>query len=196
MMKTEHLNHGGSYTMNPCSGVWCYVVTAVLFSLPGCARSLHGRPVVHAEPVSDWDGIERLSRDGGVYFGGQPTAEALRAAPERGVRVVVNLRSEPEMSALGFDEAGLVRELGMEYVAIPVTPSTFGPEDADRLKDVLSRTSGPVLIHCGSSNRVGAVWALYLNRHRGHDVDDAIELGRRAGLRSEPLVETIKASAN
>ncbi len=100
------------------------------------------------------------------------------------------------MATLDFDEAALVRELGMEYVAIPVTPATFGPSDADDLKEVLSRTTGPVLLHCGSSNRVGAVWAMYLHRHRGVGLDEAIELGRKAGMRSEVLVETIRRFAN
>ncbi|MFQ5490054.1 MAG: beta-lactamase hydrolase domain-containing protein [Phycisphaerae bacterium] len=162
----------------------------------GCARSLHKAPVALAQPVTDWAGLERLFQDGDIFFGGQPTAEALEAAPQRGIKVVVNMRSAPEIKALDFDEPALVRRLGMEYVAIPVTPSTFGPDDADRLKDVLRKTAGPVLLHCGSSNRVGAVWALYLYRHRGIALDDAIKLGRKAGLRSERLVETIRQSAN
>ena len=161
----------------------------------GCMKSLHQAPMGTAEPVTNWAGLERLFRDGGIFFGGQPTAEALEAAPARGIKVVVNMRSEPEVQALGFDEAALVRELGMEYVAIPVTPATFGPDDADRLSEVLSKTDGPVLLHCGSSNRVGAVWALYLHRHRGLAVEEAIGLGRKAGLRSEGLVETTREFA-
>lgn len=175
---------------------WFVPMAAVALLLPGCAKSLHEAPLAPARPVTNWDGVKNLSRSGDVYFGGQPTADAFDTAQERGVKVVVNLRSEREMKALDFDEAALVRRLGMEYVAIPVTPDSFAAADADRLKDVLTRTSGPVLIHCGSSNRVGAVWALYLHRHRGVALDEAIDLGRKAGLRSDRLVETIKKSAN
>ena len=42
----------------------------------------------------------------------------------------------------------------------------------------------------------GAVWALYLHRHRGVALEEAIELGRKAGLRSKGLVKTIRQSAN
>lgn len=165
-------------------------ITAV--ALPGCTRSLYEASFAPAMAVAGWDGVKNLTHDGGVYFGGQPTADAFRTAQQRGIKVVVNLRSDQEMMALDFDEPALVRALGMEYVAIPITPDTFSTEDADRLKDELGKTQGPVLIHCASSNRVGALWAMYLRRHRGVAENDAIELGRRAGLRSEALIETIK----
>lgn len=163
--------------------------------LAGCRTTLDKAPVEPAQPVTDWSGVEKLFQAGEVYFGGQPTAEALEVAPKRGIKVVVNLRSAPEMKALGFDEAAIVRRLGMEYVAIPVTPDTFSPADADRLSDVLRETTGPILIHCASSNRVGAVWALYLHRHRGFSLDTAIEHGKRAGLRSDGLVEIIRGAS-
>lgn len=163
--------------------------------LSGCIASLHRAELGPANPVTDWDGLSTLFRSGKVYFGGQPTADALRAAPERGIKVVVNLRSTPEVEALGFDEPALATELGMRYVSIPVTSATFGPSNADRLKTLLSETPGPVLIHCASSNRVGAVWALYLHRHRNVPLGDAIEHGRIAGLRSETLVEAVERAA-
>lgn len=178
------------------AGMAKIVSTAIIaIACSGCSRSLHEASFTAAAPVANWDGIKNISHDSGIYFGGQPTAAALATARKMGVKVVVNIRSDQEMAALDFDEAALVEQLGMEYVAIPVTPQTFGPADADALKDVLRKTSGPVLIHCGSSNRVGALWAMYLQRHRSVALDDAIELGRKAGLRSENLVETVRASA-
>jgi len=164
--------------------------------LCACTSSLHEAPVGPAQAVTDWIGLEKLTRAGRIFFGGQPTSEALRIAQKRGITVVVNLRSDRETQALGFDEEALVRTLGIEYVTIPITPKTFGTDHADRLKAVLGRTRGPILIHCGSSNRVGAVWALYLNRHRGIALEDAVELGRRAGLRSDVFVEIIHNSVN
>lgn len=171
----------------------CFMLAAITaFALPGCTRSLHQASFAPAVAVAGWDGMKNLSQDGGVFFGGQPTADAFRTVQEQGIKVVVNLRGQPEMEALDFDEPALVKALGMDYVAIPITSDSFNPTDADRLRDVLRKTGGPVLIHCGSSNRVGALWAMYLRRHRGVAEDEAIELGRRAGLRSATLIETIK----
>ncbi len=171
-------------------------IAIIAIALSGCSRSLHEASFTAATPVTDWGGVKNLSHDGGVYFGGQPTADAFGTAQEMGVRVVVNLRSDPEIAAMDFDEAALVEQLGMKYVAIPITSETFAPADADDLKEVLRKTSGPVLIHCASSNRVGALWAMYLHRHRGVALDQAIALGRKAGLRSEGLVETIRETAD
>jgi len=171
------------------------VVMLVGTLLPGCSASLHRAEIGLASPVTNWEGLTKLFRSGKVYFGGQPTPDGLRTARERGIKVVVNLRSAGEVAALEFDEPALVAQLGMRYVSIPVTSATFGPSHADRLKTVLSETPGPVLIHCASSNRVGAVWALYLYRHRDVPLADAIEHGRSAGLSSETLINAVKRAA-
>src|SRR5438128_2016147 len=56
-----------------------------------------------------------------VFIGGQPTEKALRDLKAQGVTTVVNLRSPEEMkSAVKFDEAALVKQLGMRYVYIPM----------------------------------------------------------------------------
>jgi protein tyrosine phosphatase (PTP) superfamily phosphohydrolase (DUF442 family) len=49
------------------------------------------------------------------------------------------------------------------------------------LDDVLQEIDGPVLLHCGSGNRVGAVLAL---RHSlsGASEEEAIAFGNDAGL--------------
>ena len=170
------------------------VIALSFIGVGACTPSLYRAPFGHAEPVADWEGISNLSRDGNVYFAGQPTEEGLGLAPRRGIKIVVNLRGDQEMkSRVDFDEPALVDELGMSYVSIPVTAVSFA--DADRLKSVLSGTSGPVLIHCGSANRVGALWALYLHRHRGVGLDAAIDRGRKAGMRNPALIEKVRTIA-
>ncbi len=174
-----------------------YIAITVVALVPiACTKSLHEADFAQAKPVEVWGGVKNGFQDGSIYFSGQPTAEAFRAAQADGIQVVVNLRSDREMKSLEFDEPSLIEELGMKYVALPVTPATFAPADADELKEILLSTTGPILIHCASSNRVGAIWAMYLHRHRGVGVDDAIDLGRKAGMRSEVLVETIRATAD
>lgn len=158
--------------------------------------TLDKAPVGMAEPVADLQGFNNIFRDGDIYFAGQPNQDALRDSAARGVKVVVNIRADAEMSgAVDFDELALVEKLNMRYVHIPVTPATLSIADADRLHDVLSSTTAPLLVHCGSSNRVGGLWALYLHRHRGLDLDEALKRGRQAGLRSESITEAVKRAA-
>ena len=150
-----------------------------------------------AQPVSDWPGFAKIARDGNFYFAAQPSEAALRQAPERDIKVVVNLRTDAEMAdrdKVAFDEAALVRDLGISYVTIPVTPKTLSIKDVEKLEEVLRNTSGPVLIHCHSSNRVGVLFGLYLNQFRGFDLPDAIDLGVKAGAK-ETGVAAIKQAA-
>ncbi len=167
-----------------------------LAGLPGCANHLRERPIGYAKPVADWAGMNIVFRDGNVYFAGQPTATALRKAPARGIKVVVNLRTPQEMTRdVEFDERTLVEELEMGYVWIPMTAASLSVADADQLKEVLDGARGPVLIHCRSAGRVGALWALYLSRHRGFSLEDAVERGRKAGLQNEVMIDLVKRIA-
>lgn len=170
---------------------WLIVVGLILIS--GCASPLSQHPIDYARKVSDWPGVSHLTQDGMVYFAGQPSAEALRAAKARGIATVINFRSEPEMkNRVAFDEAAIVHELGMNYVFLPITLDTFSISQADELHEVLKHTREPVLLHCASSNRVGAVWALYLVRHRDVPVEQAIAMGMSAGMRSEKLIAAVQ----
>ncbi|MCH8269658.1 MAG: protein tyrosine phosphatase family protein [Planctomycetes bacterium] len=145
-----------------------------------------------ATRLDGWDGVNNLFNDGRFYFAGQvDEASFKRFAEEKGIATVVNIRQESEMESLGFDEVATVEELGMTYVNIPVTTGTFSAEDVKRFADAVEATDGPLLLHCGSSNRVGAMWAAYLVIEHGMDVETAIERGRAAGLRSDSLVDAV-----
>jgi uncharacterized protein (TIGR01244 family) len=164
--------------------------------LVGCAATLHDMPVGTAQRVTDWPGIHNVFRDDRIFFAGQPTAEAFRQAPSRNIKLVIDLRAPEEMAGSdGFDEAALAEALGMEYVSLPITGETFSAERADELRQLLERSPGPAMIHCASSNRVGALWALYLHRHRGIGLDEAIARGQAAGMTKAPLVESVRRVA-
>lgn len=120
---------------------------------------------------------------------GQPSEEVLAVVAEAGFVAVIDLRADNE--SRGFDEQGEVRRLGMQYYSIPVS----GPEDmtytnAKLLDDVLSGLEGPVLLHCASGNRVGALFALR-EKLNGASAEDALAVGISAGLtHSEAVVKS------
>lgn len=123
---------------------------------------------------------------GGITPAGQPDAEALRVFAENGYEAVIDLRTPPEDR--GMDEPAVVEELGMRYVAMPIGSGDITFESAAALDELLAGFDGPVLLHCGSSNRVGALLALRASA-KGMDDEAALELGKRAGLSSlEPKV--------
>jgi len=82
-------------------------------------------------------------------------------------------------------------DAGLRYVEIPVDHAAgLTEENARRLDELLRDPAArPMIVHCASGNRVGALLALRARLVEGASVDEALELGRKAGLtRLEPVV--------
>ena len=61
----------------------------------------------------------------------------------------------------------------------------------DRFTEVLAGTSGPVLVHCMVSVRVGGLWMAYLCLDRGMGIEKALEAGKAAGLNSATIIDAV-----
>lgn len=127
----------------------------------------------------------------GVLSGGQVTEEQLAEAAQLGYRTIINLRTAAE--PLEWDEPARVEELGMRYVSIPIAGiEDVNRENAEHLAEVLDQAERPILLHCGSGNRVGALFALNARFRDGKDSETALQVGIDAGLtRLEPTVREI-----
>jgi uncharacterized protein (TIGR01244 family) len=118
----------------------------------------------------------------GISSAGQPDAEQLALFADAGYVAVVDLRGESENR--GLDEAAAVESLGLDYVSLPVSGAdSISWENAAKLEEILSSYDGPVLVHCGSGNRVGALLALRKSKS-GADDEEAAAYGRSAGMTS------------
>jgi len=149
-----------------------------------------------AEPGSAGELRATQSHESGVDHGwivaGQPTQERLREVVSLGARVI-SLRLPAEDP---FDEKALVEGLGGTFIRYPTTSADMlAPEFRSGLYDLYDdqiRKGGPVYLHCASSNRAGASWALYNAERRGVPPLQALEMGRQAGMASlETLVVSI-----
>jgi len=124
----------------------------------------------------------------GLTSAGQPNEHQFELVAEAGYKAVIDLRGSDEDR--GLDEAAVLQKLGLDYVELPVSsPDAISMENAARLNEILAKYEGePVLLHCGSGNRVGALLALRESL-RGADDLAALQYGRSAGLMGlEPLV--------
>ncbi|MDX1389124.1 MAG: protein tyrosine phosphatase family protein [Acidobacteriota bacterium] len=179
------------------------VIAVTLLSiafLQSCGRGA-GDPPASAAPTSD-AAIEKIAvieipnartPAEGLLTGGQPTREQIVEAARAGYGTIVNLRTDAEE---GFEwEGDLVEELGMRYVQIPVAGTAgLTRENVELLTAALEAGGGPVMIHCASGNRVGAMMALKAAWVDDATPDEAIEIGRDFGMtRSEPAVREILA---
>lgn len=118
----------------------------------------------------------------GIISGGQPTDEQLKQAQRSGFKTVINLR--PVAETRGESEAITVRGLGMEYIHIPVAGAAGVTSGNSRvLIAALADTDAyPVMVHCASGNRVGALFALDAALRANRPVEEAIVIGQQAGM--------------
>ena len=116
----------------------------------------------------------------GITSSGQPDQAALEVFSERGYAAIIDLRGESENR--GIDEPAAVKSLGMDYVLFPIeSRDAINFENAAALDELIKSYDAPVLIHCGSGNRVGAMLALRQSLN-GADDEAAIEYGKEGGL--------------
>jgi uncharacterized protein (TIGR01244 family) len=149
------------------------------------------------QQVTDVEGVQRgLFRDGRVFIGGQPNEKALEQLKALGVTTVVNLRTPAEMGnreQVPFDEAAEAAHLEMKYVEIPIGGSEYpySLQDVERLEQVLETRHGPVLLHCRTGGRASYLWAAYLIRYGGLDLNAALARGRAIAIGPNPLEELL-----
>lgn len=125
----------------------------------------------------------------GLAVAGQPTPDFLKKLGAMGFRTAVSLRAASE--GFGKDQA-LVEQQGLRWVNVPVSPGTFSKKDVEAVAKVLDDpAAGPTLLYCGSSNRVGAVWAVY-QAMKGKSPEEALAEGKKAGLKSPPMIEAVQ----
>lgn len=128
----------------------------------------------------------------GLVTAGQPSESNLDQLAQAGVKSIVTLR--PPSEDAGYDEAAAATRLGMNFTVIPVAgPGDLNLDNAKLLDSALEAAGdAPVLVHCASSNRVGALLALRAAWIHQQSSDDALALGRAGGLtKMEPVVAAL-----
>ena len=124
----------------------------------------------------------------GVTGAGQPDEAELERLSAAGYTTIIDMRLPHEDRGLENERAA-VESQGMSYIPLQIdsqTDITF--EKANELDRILAEIDGPVLIHCGSGNRVGALMSLRASIN-GADDETAVEAGIQTGLtRLEPTV--------
>ena len=123
----------------------------------------------------------------GMTSAGQPDETAFGIFAEQGYTTVIDLRTAGEDR--GMDEAKVVEGLGMEYISLPIGRDDINFDHARSLDQLIEEADGPVLVHCGSANRVGALLALSKSLD-GADNENALDYGKKGGMTS--LESTVK----
>ena len=123
---------------------------------------------------------------------GQLTEEQFARLPELGYRTLIQLRPAAEEGS-GWEEAK-AKELGLDVVRIPVAGAEgLTEENARKLDEALRQhAQGGTIVSCASGNRVGGLFALKAHFCDGVAPEQALELGKKAGLiKAEPDVRKV-----
>lgn len=101
------------------------------------------------------------------YRGAQPSDGGIRKLAELGIKTIINLRGEDEITRADKREA---EALGLRYVNIPM-PELRRPsdEEVERVLAIINATEKqPVFVHCRHGrDRTGLIVAVYRIMHDG-----------------------------
>jgi uncharacterized protein (TIGR01244 family) len=142
-----------------------------------------------AQTKQERAGIVNFTKvDAVVACGGATETSALEGLAKDGFKTVINLRLPTEQGANIEQNAARAKELGLNYVSIPLNGQQPDPKVADRFLEVVAnKANQPVYIHCGSASRVGGVWLIKRVLLDGWAIDKATEEAKFIGLRSETI---------
>lgn len=118
------------------------------------------------------------------HVSGQPSAEMVAKLPAAGISVLIDLR--PDAETPGVDKKGNAGSAGLTYRALPIaSPADLNLDNVTRFDRLLKETADKgVLMHCASGNRVGAMMALRARWIEGKSAEEAMAIGKAAGLTS------------
>jgi uncharacterized protein (TIGR01244 family) len=117
-----------------------------------------------------------------IATGAQPKPEAYTKLAQSGFRSVLSLRTANEGVDLKMDRE-LTEAAGMRYIHIPVVTAAPDPKRVDEfIRAVKQEKNHPMLIYCGSANRVAAFWMICRIVEEGWTEENAMEEAVKIGL--------------
>ena len=99
-----------------------------------------------------------------LYRGGEPTAEGVNQLKALGVKTIIDLRNPGEKK---FDEAALAKNLGLDYIAMPMNSAAPTRKQVTTMTDSLkqaqdTQAGGSVFVHCAhGSDRTGCMIGIW-----------------------------------
>ncbi len=123
---------------------------------------------------------------------GQPKAADFAEAKKRGVKVILTVRTKREVK---WDEKATAEKIGLEFYHVPFGGTQLLNDKVfEKILPLLAnQKKKPLLFHCGSANRVGAIWAAHRVLNDSLTVEQAFKEAKEVGLRSPKYAKISKA---
>jgi len=125
-----------------------------------------------------------------LFVTGQVTTGVIQEAARDGYRSVLNLRAPEEPGVLP-EEKQAVEAAGLQYVNRPVRKDQISDALTTEVLAEIDRLPKPMLIHCASGMRAGAMAFMHMATRQGMTADEAMEKAQAQGFdcNSEPQLK-------
>ncbi len=164
------------------SKVTCPVVGSLSLALLFAVGLTVGAAQEEAPP-----GVRNYTRvDATVACAGATPPEAMADLTRLGFASIINFRTAEERGATVEAGQAAARDAGLKYFHLPFRTPTAALIETF-LTTVADPANQPVYIHCGSANRVGAMWLIKRVKLDGWDVERATAEAEAIGLLSASL---------
>jgi uncharacterized protein (TIGR01244 family) len=142
-----------------------------------------------AQKKQDYPGVTNFTRiDATVACGGATEVATLDLLKKDGFKSVINLRMASEPGVNLEQNQAKAKELGLNYVHIPFSAGTPDPKVIDVfLATIADKANQPAYVHCGSAQRVGAVWLAKRVMQDNYSIEKATDEAKAIGLTNPGL---------
>ncbi|TNF17760.1 MAG: phosphatase [Rhodobacteraceae bacterium] len=114
-----------------------------------------------------------------------PAPDDVRQASREGFRAIVNMQTAQECEKLEMtpqDEGRLARAEGLTYAHHPVEGAALSAEVVDSFRQKARALPAPVLVHCASGQRSGALVMMHIACETGMDGDEVLARAEDMGF--------------
>jgi uncharacterized protein (TIGR01244 family) len=126
--------------------------------------------------------------DATVACGGALSGDAVSELKSRGYRAIINFRLASENGANVEGEQSTATAAGIKYIHLPFNAQSPDAKVVDAFLTAVSDPANqPVFVHCGSANRVGAMWLIKRVLQDKWTIEKATAEAELIGLTSAPL---------
>ena len=124
---------------------------------------------------------------GDLFLAGQFGPSDIEKIKAAGIQRIISLRTDGEID---WDQKSALDDAGLEFFVLPFRdPNDLNDGVFDEARKLLGQTDKPTLFHCGSANRVGAVWMAFRVLDQNVELETAKKEAKIVGLRT-PAYET------
>lgn len=130
-----------------------------------------------------------------------PDRDQVQQASQDGFRSLVNMQTDDEVKKLKMtpqEEQSEAEKVGLAYLHHPVDGEKLSEQVVDEFRRKAAELPSPVLVHCASGKRSGALVMMHIGCEQGMSGDDVIAQAEEMGFECDTpgLEEFVKDYVN